>query len=95
MGSPFSYVIGSLAIRPRRMRSGQICSATIRSLGVDILQLSIAWAWRPAKEVLNLENFDEEPAHLVEWRRRVDLVGEVWLPDFDEQLLAHRADHGA
>ena len=34
----------------------------LRDLGLNTLQLSIAWAWRPANEVLNLENLDE-PHH--------------------------------
>ena len=48
--------------------------AAIRDLGVNTLQLSIAWAWRPAGEVLNLENF-ADPGNSAEWRRRVDLAG--------------------
>jgi len=32
----------------------------LRDVGFNTLQLSIAWSWRPAGEVLNLENLDDE-----------------------------------
>ena len=32
----------------------------IKALGVNMVQLSIAWGWKPANEVLNLEDLDEE-----------------------------------
>lgn len=31
----------------------------IKDLGVNMIQLSIAWGWKPANEVLNLEDLDE------------------------------------
>lgn len=42
----------------------------LKEVGFDTLQLSIAWASRPANEVLNLEHL-EDPAHVAEWRRRI------------------------
>lgn len=42
----------------------------MKEVGFDTLQLSIAWASRPAGEVLNLEDLDE-PQHASEWRRRI------------------------
>ena len=41
----------------------------IKSLGVNTLQLSIAWGGRPGGEVLNME--DLTPAQLVKWQHRV------------------------
>ncbi len=41
----------------------------LKDIGLNTLQLSIAWSWRPAGEVLNLENLDD-PALAGEWRRR-------------------------
>ncbi|MFV1967425.1 MAG: hypothetical protein ACC628_18505, partial [Pirellulaceae bacterium] len=32
----------------------------IKALGVNMVQLSIAWGWKPADEVLNLEDLDAE-----------------------------------
>ncbi|MCL2647115.1 MAG: hypothetical protein FWD61_08935 [Phycisphaerales bacterium] len=32
----------------------------IKKIGVNTLQLSIAWSWRPANEVLNLEDLDDQ-----------------------------------
>jgi hypothetical protein len=55
----------------------------LRDLGVTTVQLSIAWAWRPAGEVLNLENF-EEPGKWDEWRRRAVLAKKHGF-----QVLAH------
>jgi len=43
----------------------------LRGLGVETLQLAIAWAWRPANEVLNLEHLDD-PRNVTEWRRRIE-----------------------
>ena len=42
----------------------------IKSLGVNMLQLSIAWGGRPANEVLNLEDLDAE--QVKKWRFRVE-----------------------
>ncbi len=42
----------------------------LKALGINTLQLAIAWAWRPAGEALNLEHLDE-PHHVQEWHRRV------------------------
>lgn len=41
----------------------------IKSLGVNMLQLSIAWGGRPADEVLNLEDLDSE--QVKKWKFRV------------------------
>ncbi len=45
----------------------------MRNLGFDTLQLSIAWAWKPANEVLNLEDLDD-PSQMAEYRRRAQLA---------------------
>jgi len=42
----------------------------IKDIGFNTLQMSIAWAWKPANEVLNLENLDD-PKNVAEWHRRV------------------------
>lgn len=42
----------------------------LKEVGINTLQLAIAWAWRPAGEALNLEHLDE-PHHVAEWHRRV------------------------
>ena len=35
----------------------------IRDIGVDTIQLSIAWSWKPANEVLNMEDLDDPHVH--------------------------------
>lgn len=42
----------------------------LKEIGINTLQLSIAWASRPGGEVLNLEDLDIA-ANAAEWRRRV------------------------
>jgi hypothetical protein len=56
---------------------------TLKQVGFDTIQLSIAWSWRPAGEVLNLENL-EDPKNLAEWRRRAALAEKKGL-----RTLAH------
>ena len=41
----------------------------LKELGVNMLQLSIAWGWKPANEVLNLEDLDEEQT--AKWKYRI------------------------
>ena len=43
--------------------------ASLKELGCTTLQLSIAWANKPADEVLNLEDLDERQRGL--WRHRI------------------------
>jgi hypothetical protein len=57
--------------------------AAIRDAGFETIQLAIAWAWRPANEVLNLEHLDD-PANVAEWRRRIALARK-----FGFRTLAH------
>ena len=42
----------------------------IKDVGFNTLQLSVAWASKPADEVLNLEDLDD-PAHAAEYHRRI------------------------
>ena len=43
----------------------------LKDVGFETVQLSIAWASRPANEVLNLEHFDD-PANVAMWRSRIE-----------------------
>jgi hypothetical protein len=67
---PFAPVIGILGhpTTPRVTWTDAEVAA-MRAAGFDTLQLSIAWASRPANEALNLEHLDDE-ANRAEWRRR-------------------------
>jgi hypothetical protein len=55
----------------------------IKDVGFNTLQLSIAWASKPADEVLNLEDLDD-PAHAAEYHRRM-----VKAKAFGFRTLAH------
>lgn len=70
--SPFQRTIGIVGhpTTPDVRWSDEQLSA-IREIGFETIQLSIAWASRPALEVLNLEHFDE-PHHVIEWHRRIE-----------------------
>jgi len=48
----------------------------IKQVGFNTLQLSIAWASKPAAEVLNLEDL-EKPENAREWHRRIAKAKEV------------------
>lgn len=82
--TPFEYVIGIVGhpTTPDVAWTEEQLTA-LRDIGVTTVQLSIAWAWRPAGEVLNLENF-EEPGKWDEWRRRAVLAKK-----FGFKVLAH------
>ena len=84
MPAPFNPVIGIVGhpTTPDVAWTEAQLSA-LREIGVDTLQLSIAWAWKPANEVLNLEDF-ELPAPRAEWRRRLNLARR-----FGFRTLAH------
>ncbi|MBE0652323.1 MAG: hypothetical protein IH594_00910, partial [Bacteroidales bacterium] len=41
----------------------------LKELGVNMLQLSVAFGWKPANEVLNLEDLDEEQTQ--KWKYRI------------------------
>jgi len=41
----------------------------LKDLGVNMLQLSIAWGGKPGNEVLNLEDLDEE--QIAKWKYRI------------------------
>ena len=41
--------------------------SALKQLGVNTIQLSIAWAWKPANEVLNLEDFITEHDQFPAW----------------------------
>ena len=71
MNHPFEYVSGIVGhpTTPDIAWSDEQLTA-LKAQGVNTLQLSIAWSWRPAGEVLNLENLDE-PQHVTEWHRRI------------------------
>jgi hypothetical protein len=71
MKTTFEYVIGIIGhpTTPDVSWSDPQLMA-MQHAGFNTLQLSIAWSWRPAGEVLNLENLDD-PSHMTEWRRRV------------------------
>jgi len=60
MKQPFRYVIGIVGhpTTPDVAWSAQQLQA-LQEIGVDTLQLSIAWSSRPAGEVLNLEDLDD------------------------------------
>lgn len=60
MKQPFRYVIGIVGhpTTPDVAWSAQQLQA-LQEIGADTLQLSIAWSWRPAGEVLNLEDLDD------------------------------------
>jgi hypothetical protein len=80
----FDYVIGIVGhpTAPDVAWSDAQLSA-LRDVGVNTLQMSIAWAWKPAGEVLNLEDLDD-PRHVIEWRRRVSQAHKFGL-----RTLAH------
>ncbi len=84
MPSRFSQVVGIVG-NPTSpdVRWNDEQMRLLRHLGFNILQLSIAWAWKPANEVLNLEDLDD-PAKLSEYRRRARLAR-----DHGFQTLAH------
>ena len=71
METGFKYTIGIVGhpTTPDVAWSDQQLTA-LKALGINTLQLAIAWAWRPAGEALNLEHLDE-PHHVQEWHRRV------------------------
>lgn len=56
---------------------------TLKDYGINTLQLAIAWASKPANEVLNLEDLDEEK-NFTEWQRRAALAEK-----FGFRALAH------
>ncbi len=72
MNKTFERVIGIVGhpTTPEVMWSDDQLIA-LKEIGVETLQLSIAWAWRPADEVLNLEHL-EDPANAREWKRRIE-----------------------
>ena len=43
----------------------------LKELGVNMLQLSIAWGGKPANEVINLEDLDD-PEQMQKWKFRVE-----------------------
>lgn len=69
--SPFEYVIGIVG-HPTTPDIGWTNEqlSQLKDIGITTLQLSIAWASRPAEEVLNLEHLDD-PVNAKEWRRRI------------------------
>jgi len=71
METGFEYTIGIVGhpTTPDVAWSDQQLTA-LKALGINTLQLAIAWAWRPAGEALNLEHLDE-PHHVQEWHKRV------------------------
>ncbi len=81
----FEYVIG-LVGHPQSAdvswSDAQLCA--LREVGFNTLQLSLAWSWRPFNEVLNLENFREEPGHIAAWHTRVSQARK-----FGFRTLAH------
>ena len=54
----FIGIVGNPSVPDISWRDDEL--EQIKVLGVNMLQLSIAWGGRPAKEVLNLENLDAE-----------------------------------
>lgn len=68
MTSAFQYTVGILG-HPTTpdVRWTEERLMALKDIGVNTIQLSIAWAWKPANEVLNLEDFISDPAHLPEW----------------------------
>jgi hypothetical protein len=71
VSQPFTYIVGIVGSpsTPDVAWSDDELKA-IQEIGFNTLQMSIAWAWKPAKEVLNLEDLDD-PKNLREWHRRV------------------------
>ena len=69
--APFTYAIGIVGhpTTPDVAWSDDQLGL-LKDIGLNTLQLSIAWAWRPAGEVLNLENL-VDPALAAEWHRRI------------------------
>lgn len=69
---PFDFVIGIVG-HPTSLDLAwsDFQLQALKDAGFDTLQLSIAWSYRPANEVLNLENFEAENGHIAEWRRRI------------------------
>ena len=45
------------------------CLKSLKELGVNVLQLSVAWGGKPANEVLNMEDLDEE--QIAKWKFRI------------------------
>jgi len=43
----------------------------LKELGVNMLQLSLAWGGKPGNEVINLEDFDEDPIQVEKWKYRI------------------------
>lgn len=69
---PFRYtigIVGNPTIPDVQWSDEQL--SLIKAAGFNTLQLSIAWASKPAGEVLNLEDLDN-PKNVKEWHRRVD-----------------------
>ena len=60
-------IVGSPAFPEIEWSDEQL--ASLKELGCTTLQLSIAWASKPAGEVLNLEDLDERQRGL--WRHRI------------------------
>ncbi len=68
MTTAFQYTVGILG-HPTTpdVRWTEDRLLALKELGINTIQLSIAWAWKPANEVLNLEDFISDPAQLPEW----------------------------
>jgi hypothetical protein len=81
---PFDYVVGIVGhpTTPDVAWSDEQL-ATLKDVGVNTLQMSIAWAWKPAGEVLNLEDF-ADPKNTAEWQRRLQQAHK-----FGFRTLAH------
>ncbi len=81
---PFERIIGIIG-HPTTpdvaWTDGQL--AAMKDVGFETVQLSIAWASRPANEVLNLEHLDD-PANVREWQRRIQQAKK-----FGFRTLAH------
>ena len=60
-------IVGSPAFPEIEWSDEQL--ASLKELGCTTLQLSIAWASKPADEVLNLEDLDARQRGL--WRHRI------------------------
>jgi hypothetical protein len=67
---PFEYVVGIVGhpTTPDVAWSDEQLAA-LKDTGINTLQMSIAWSWKPAGEVLNLEDL-EDTRHVAEWHRR-------------------------
>jgi len=62
----FVGIVGNPSIPDIRWDDEQL--EQIKALGVNTLQLSIAWGHKPADEVLNLEDLDAGPRWRENWR---------------------------